>query len=738
MDGFMNMAKQAYGEYQQSQGQGHNQQQQQGGYSQQGQQGYGGGNTGSGSSPMDMLSSFLNGNQAASHAADESGEDSGLFKQAISHVSQNFDDGEDIDEQGVQAAHEQAYGQGNASNLGAKSMGAAAAMQALKKFTQGGGSVSSGGGNQQSALIGQAMSEAAKLFNQSGGAANGGKQDVVNGAAQMMMKLLIQSKMSGMFGTGGGAAGGSGGGMGQLMSSSSLTAGGGSTTTASGGIGLGVTTTISDTAGLFGGAGTSIGSGGSAMAEKAKAEERDGKPKRPWRRWSWCGALRGKLHRSTKTTISVTQPPAPPLVKSSRRLAIKNHFVACLGEFVGTCLFIFLALGSTSVANLMITSVTGNAAASGRGAAPNTSSLFYISCGAGLSLMVTTFTFARISGAFFNPAVSLGMALTGALKPMRAVLLICVQFLGGMCGAAIVAALTPGSRTFTTTLAPAMSISRGLFLEMMLTSVLVLAILFLVAEKHKRTVLAPVGIGLALFVAELYGVYWTGGSLNPARSLGPAIVSHSFPPYFWIYMVGPSLGAVLAAAFYKLLKWLEYETVIPSSPAPPLYVGVPGGSAYLPEGSITIPMQGSTRPDLLTHEAPTLSTAAALRSVGPTGMRNSQLQERFDRLEEIIEQLGGRDSLELSRVSTQEFGGGGGGDETNRGRWCNPGRVNARGEAMSPSDAASPTSGDEDKHGNSIVMGRESQLIDNLAPLSKLAGAGSDPVAPSVEGRKQQ
>lgn len=153
-----------------------------------------------------MLSSFLNGNQAASHAANESGEDTGLFQKArtfpvlpflgslareghrplhggrngalepdepdfrsieatnaqrtlfpVSQVSQNFDDGEDIDEQGVQAAHEQAYGQGNASNLGAKSMGAAAAMQALKKFTQGGGSTSSGaggGGNQQSALIG--------------------------------------------------------------------------------------------------------------------------------------------------------------------------------------------------------------------------------------------------------------------------------------------------------------------------------------------------------------------------------------------------------------------------------------------------------------------------------------------------------------------------------------------------------------------------------------------------------
>lgn len=116
--------------------------------------------------------------------------------------------------------------------------------------------------------------------------------------------------------------------------------------------------------------------------------------------------------------------------------------------------------------------------------------------------MVTTFTFARVSGAFFNPAVSLAMALTGALNPVRAVLLICVQFLGGICGAAIVSALTPGesssrssrwakdrrpvqklktsdagvagSRTFTTLLAPALSVTRGLFLEMMLTAVLVL------------------------------------------------------------------------------------------------------------------------------------------------------------------------------------------------------------------------------------------------------------------------
>jgi aquaporin related protein len=75
----------------------------------------------------------------------------------------------------------------------------------------------------------------------------------------------------------------------------------------------------------------------------------------------------------------------------------------------------------------------------------------------------------------------------------------------------------------------------GLFLEMFMTAELVFVIFMLAAEKHKATFLAPVGIGLALFIAELAGVYYTGGSLNPARSFGPAVVAHSFESYHWIY-----------------------------------------------------------------------------------------------------------------------------------------------------------------------------------------------------------
>jgi aquaporin related protein len=98
----------------------------------------------------------------------------------------------------------------------------------------------------------------------------------------------------------------------------------------------------------------------------------------------------------------------------------------------------------------------------------------------------------------------------------------------------------------------------------------------LAAEKHRGTFLAPIGIGLALFVAELGGVMFTGGSLNPARSFGPDVVLGTFDNYHWIYWVGPCLGAIVAVLFYRFIKMLEYETANPgadSDHAPDRYDG---------------------------------------------------------------------------------------------------------------------------------------------------------------------
>ena len=272
---------------------------------------------------------------------------------------------------------------------------------------------------------------------------------------------------------------------------------------------------------------------------------------------------------------SVTSRPeikgAKYLSKSQKyKLRIKNHLLAMIGEYVGTVLFLFFAFGGAQVANIPSTSITGATTTANSGTseaataqAPNTSSLQFIALSFGFSLTVNAWVFFRISGGLFNPAISLGLALAGVITPVRAALLSVSQFLGGITAAAIIKAIIPGKLYVTTRLTPGMTPVRGVFLEMFLTAMLMLTIFLLAAEKSKTTFLAPVGIGLALFITQLVGVYWTGGSVNPCRTLGPDVVIRSFPSYTWIYYVGPILGSLLAAGFYKMMKVLHYETVVP-------------------------------------------------------------------------------------------------------------------------------------------------------------------------------
>lgn len=241
---------------------------------------------------------------------------------------------------------------------------------------------------------------------------------------------------------------------------------------------------------------------------------------------------------------------------------IRNHFIAMMGEFCGTFLFLFFAFSATQVAN----AATSGGNSSGNGSltqTPNTASLLYISLAFGFSLAVNAWVFFRISGGLFNPAVTLGMCLIGAVNWIRGGLAFLSQILGSMAASGVVSALFPGPLNVSTTLGGGTSIARGLFIEMFLTAMLVFTIFMLAAEKHKGTFIAPIGIGLSLFIAELSGVYFTGGSLNPARSFGPCVVLHDFPGYHWIYWLGPALGSCLAVGFYRFMKVLEYETANP-------------------------------------------------------------------------------------------------------------------------------------------------------------------------------
>jgi len=227
-----------------------------------------------------------------------------------------------------------------------------------------------------------------------------------------------------------------------------------------------------------------------------------------------------------------------------------------MAEFAGTFMFLFFALGGTNVVNTPET---------GESLAANPAKITFIALCFGFSLAVNAWVFFRISGGLFNPAVSIGMMVVGALPYTRGALVIVAQILGGIAASAVISALLPGDLNVRTSLGGGTSVVRGLFIEMFLTAQLVFTIFMLAAEKHKATFIAPIGIGLSLFIAELMGVYYTGGSLNPARSFGPSVVLGKFYSYHWIYWVGPILGALLASGFYLFIKALEYETVNPDA-----------------------------------------------------------------------------------------------------------------------------------------------------------------------------
>lgn len=175
---------------------------------------------------------------------------------------------------------------------------------------------------------------------------------------------------------------------------------------------------------------------------------------------------------------------------------------------------------------------------------------------------------------------------------MRAVMVTFAQLVAGITAAAVVTVLFPGPLLVSTRLGGGTSSVQGVFIEMFLTSLLVITILMLAVVKHRTTPLAPVGIGFALFVIQLSGmlahpsiylricclsliqladihirfetgVYYTGGSVNPARSFGPDVVNLSFPGYHYIYWVGPLLGSLLAVGYFHILKLVKYQTCNP-------------------------------------------------------------------------------------------------------------------------------------------------------------------------------
>jgi MIP family channel proteins len=176
----------------------------------------------------------------------------------------------------------------------------------------------------------------------------------------------------------------------------------------------------------------------------------------------------------------------------------------------------------------------------------------------GLSVLAMIYALGHISAAHFNPAVTLGFAAAGRF-PWRYVLPYWAsQTAGAVCAAGLVALLFGAGHG---THIPAVGWPRAVALEATLTFFLMLVIIAVATDRRVHGAVPGLAIGLTVVFDVLIGGPVTGGSMNPARSLGPALFAGG--PALgvsWIYVVGPMLGAVLAARLYELLRGGEQHT----------------------------------------------------------------------------------------------------------------------------------------------------------------------------------
>ncbi|WWC73792.1 uncharacterized protein I206_107764 [Kwoniella pini CBS 10737] len=263
-------------------------------------------------------------------------------------------------------------------------------------------------------------------------------------------------------------------------------------------------------------------------------------------------------------TANGGNPPA----KTGIFADIKNDLIAMAGEFIGTILFLLFALGAVQTASTNTSATTSSSSDDQAGTAPTGSdsnrllTYYYVSAAFGLSLFATASIFYRFTGSIFNPSVSLALCLVGAVKPLRFILVSFAQMIGAIVASAILDGLTPGALVVNVGLSNGTNKAQGLFIEMFTTATLVLSVLMLAAEKHNLTPFAPLGFGFTLFIVMLFSIAFTGGAVNTARAFGPAVIQ-GFQPYHWIYWLGPTLGALLATAFYIFLKAVKYWQITP-------------------------------------------------------------------------------------------------------------------------------------------------------------------------------
>jgi aquaporin Z len=190
----------------------------------------------------------------------------------------------------------------------------------------------------------------------------------------------------------------------------------------------------------------------------------------------------------------------------------------------------------------------------------------------GLTIVAMAYSIGNISGCHINPAVSLGVLLSGGMTASDFVGYIIAQCLGALAGSGLLAAIFSlgnvtdmtggfGSNGLAGVNGSAVA---GLLVEIVLTFIFVITILGVTSKKANHGSFAGIVIGFTLVLVHILGIGLTGTSVNPARSIGPAIVAaisgNSSPiSCLWVFIVGPLVGAALAAFVYKFLESEDQE-----------------------------------------------------------------------------------------------------------------------------------------------------------------------------------